>query len=116
MKYFTEKDFKKCVPSCSLSDMDFSFMCLLDLARGFAGVPFVLNSAYRSVDWELTHGRAGTSSHCKGVAVDIRCSSTVQRYIIVRSLILAGFSRIGISKSFVHVDLDASKPDCIWLY
>ena len=89
----------------------------LDAARESAGIPFVLNSAYRSTEWEKKQGRDGTSSHTKGMAVDIRCNSNANRMKIVRALIEAGFVRIGIGKTFVHADDDASKSqNVMWHY
>lgn len=47
-RYFSEKEFNRCFPICFLSDMDQVFIDKLDAARKLAGVPFVLNCAYRS--------------------------------------------------------------------
>lgn len=115
-RYFTEDEFKRANPSCSLSDMDVEFMSRLDEARHIAGVPFVINSAYRSKQYELSKGRTGTSSHCLGLAVDIRCTNGFNRLFIIQSLLKMGFSRIGVHKHFIHVDLDAKKSKSLWLY
>lgn len=115
-KHFKPYEFECCVPKCSIDDMNADFLCALDDARELAGVPFTLNSAFRSKGWELEHGRTGTSSHCKGLAVDIRCSDSRRRYLIVNSLIAVGFMRIGINKSYIHVDSDPDKRSSIWLY
>ena len=56
------------------------------------------------------------SSHLKGCAADIACGNSKQRSIMVRALVNVGFTRIGISKTFLHVDNDQSKSDAIWLY
>ena len=56
-KYFSESEFKKCVPSCSEKDMDGAFLSLLDEVRSKAGIPLVLNCAYRSVEWDKSKGR-----------------------------------------------------------
>lgn len=116
-KYFTESEFRKCTPSCSLQDMDWRLMSKLDYARELAGIPFVLNSCYRSPAWEASHGRNGSSSHCKGLAVDIRCRTYSNRWKVVNALIKAGFTRIGIGKTYVHADIDATKTqNVIWDY
>lgn len=115
-KYFRDEEFKRACPSCSLSDMDLGFMVRLNTARDIAGIPFVVNSAYRTKDYELSKGRSGTSSHCKGIAVDIRCSNSADRFIIVRAAIGAGFRRIGIGSHFIHLDTDDTKSDAVWLY
>ena len=115
-RYFTDEEFKRASPACFLSDMSCQFMKFLDEAREKAGIPFVISSAYRTVEHELQRGRPGTSSHCKGIAVDIKCWSSVNRLKIVKALIECGAVRIGIHPKFIHVDLDYTKPQCIWLY
>lgn len=116
-KYFKEEEFRKATPSCSLSDMDPEFMHRLDECRDFAGIPFIINSAYRSIDYEKSKGRTGTSQHTKGLAVDIRCITNAERYRMVASLLVAGFTRIGIGSTFIHVDMGYPKAQpIIWTY
>ena len=92
------------------------FLAKLDEARECAGIPFVINSAYRSPTHPLSI-KNPTSSHIKGLAVDIRCNTSRNRFIILDSLIAVGFNRIGIADSFIHVDLDLSKSDNVtWTY
>lgn len=115
-KYFSESEFKRASPACSLSDMSDGFMIGLDNLRERCGIPLVISSAYRSVDHELSRGRSGSSSHCKGIAVDIRCNTSQNRFKILHAALELGFKRIGIHKNFIHIDADYTKPDCIWLY
>lgn len=116
LQYFKASEFENCSPACELSSMDVEFMERLDYARSIAGVPFKINSAFRPKDYEIKKGRSGTSSHTKGLAVDISCNGSLRRYLIVSSLFLAGFRRIGIGATFIHVDSDPSKPNAVWLY
>lgn len=113
-RYFKPEEFAACEPSCSLADMDEDFMSRLDDARAICAIPFSLNSAYRSVEYERRRGRTGTSSHCKGLAVDISCITSVCRLKMVVSLLAVGFRRIGIYPTFIHVDADPSKPASMW--
>lgn len=115
-RFFTETEFVQAVPSCSISDMSDELLERLDTARAYLGAPIFINSGFRSVEYELKHGREGTSSHCKGLAVDIRCNTSEYRLILIKSLFRAGFRRIGVARSFVHVDIDKSKPQTFWLY
>lgn len=116
-KYFIEDEFRKCSPTCSLQDMDPVTIKMLDTAREIAGIPFVLNSAYRSSAWDKRRGRSGTGAHTLGKAVDIRCDSIQNRFKIVNSLLEAGFNRIGISDSFIHADTsEVHFQNVIWLY
>lgn len=114
-KYFTDDDFKNAFPACSIDDMNENLLFGLDIARQKAGIPFIINSAYRSVEWEKSRGRTGLSSHTKGKAVDIKCSCSYDRLIIVRALIEAGFERIGVYDTFIHVDRDLSKVQCLFI-
>lgn len=116
-KYFSEPEFTNCSPACSLQDMRQSTIDRLDSAREIAGIPFILNSAYRSGDWDRAKGRSGTGSHTMGCAVDLRCSSDAARWKIVNALIAAGFRRIGVAKTYIHADDSASHSQgVIWVY
>lgn len=121
-KYFQESEFKACVPSCSMSDMSPDLLYYLDAIRACCGFPLYLTSAYRSVEYEKKKGRAGTSSHCKGLAVDIICTDSVKRAKLIgiicekADLCKEYPVRIGIGKTFLHIDIDMDKPSCIWLY
>lgn len=112
--YFSEAEFERCVPKCKKSDMDSSFMARLNKARRMAGIPFVLNSAYRTVEHEKLMNRSGNSMHTKGRAVDIRCLDGNSRFVMVNALLRCGFNGIGISNTFIHVDDRQIKT--FWLY
>lgn len=114
-KYFVNDEFARCKPSCELSDMSERLMQMLDDAREICNFPFYVNSAYRSQAYELTKGRKGTSSHCKGLAVDLCCGSSFVRGKMLSALIKVGFTRIGIYPTFLHVDIDDSKINAIWI-
>lgn len=113
-RYFTDSEFRKAVPSCSLNDMSEEFMQKLDDARSICSYPFVINSAYRSVEYEKQRGRSGSSSHCKGLAVDISCFTSIARLKMVIALLAVGFRRIGIYPTFIHVDADQNKTKSMW--
>lgn len=116
-KYFTAAEFHRCTPACSIQQMDPEFLALLDRVREAAGIPLVLTCAYRSREWDEAKGRSGNSAHTRGKAVDIRCNASATRYKIVRAALECGVRRIGIGKTFVHLDNDASLPQGVmWDY
>lgn len=116
-QYFTEKDFQNAIPSCSISDMNEEFMVLLDKIRKICDFPFIINSAYRSEDYENKRGRNGTSSHTKGVAVDVQAITDRQKFLIVQTALANGITRIGVGTTFVHLDVDKNKTqNVIWTY
>lgn len=104
-----ELNFKYCVPACSKEDLNSEFVDTLILAQKMAGEQFVITSGLRSLDWELSHNRKGTSSHVKGLAVDVSAKDSLTRFKVVLAAALAGIPRIGIGKNFVHLDRDLSK-------
>lgn len=116
LDYFVPEEFANCCPPCKMSQLSDQLLKMLDLARHIYGKPIVITSAYRSRQYELSKGRTGTSSHVLGLAVDIRCSNSVDRLDLVSALLSVGFRRIGISRNFVHVDIDPDKVQCMWLY
>ena len=98
------------------ANMDKRFLFVLDEAREFAGIPFIINSAYRSPDHPESI-KNPTSSHIKGLAVDIKATDSATRFKIVEALVSVGFTRIGIADTFIHVDLDLDKTqNVIWTY
>ncbi len=96
--------------------MNKEFLFKLDEARMLAGTPFRITSGYRTEAHNKKVGGVKGSSHTKGCAVDIAVNSGLQRSAIVCALAKVGFTRIGIAKTFVHVDLDKEKQNSIWLY
>ena len=96
--------------------MDVNFLAKLDEAREYAEIPFIINSAYRSPSHPLSI-KNPTSSHIKGLAVDISVKDSRQRFLILNALIAVGFTRIGVAGTFIHVDLDCDKSQkVIWTY
>ena len=117
LKYFSQSDFDKCNPPCKLEEMDEKFMKKLDIARQIAKIPIIPTSGFRSEEWELKQGRDGTSSHTKGLAIDLKAEDSPTRYKLINSLLSVGLNRIGIGKNFIHVDMDKDKsPKVIWHY
>lgn len=117
IKYFNEMEFRRCTPACHMRDMDAEFLARLDEIRERAGIPLVLNSAYRSVAYEKAHGRAGTSAHCEGKAVDIRCNSYANRYKIIKAALECGITRIGVGQTYIHLDNSKTHTqNVIWDY
>lgn len=102
---------------CGKNEMDRDFIHKLDEARNTAGVPFVITSGYRCEEHNEAVGGSPTSSHMKGHAVDISCTDSRTRWLIIGALFEAGINRIGIGENFIHCDDDPKKPsEVVWLY
>ena len=98
--------------------MDPDFLNQLDRARELSGVPWSINSGFRTKAHNDTLKNASpNSSHIKGLAVDISARSSAARFAIVKAALQVGITRIGIGKGFVHLDVDPDKPQgVIWHY
>ncbi len=124
LKYFRYEEFDSPdLPNSGAANMDNNFLSMLDNARGIAGIPFKISSGFRSRNYnqsliERGYSASPNSSHLKGEAADIVCKSSKDRWIILTALQEAGFRRIGISSSFIHVDSsDLWKPSpVVWTY
>ena len=117
MNYFKESEFKCCSCGLGFADMDFTILSRLDIARGYADVPFKITSSIRCKSHNQEVGGKETSSHLDGLAADIFCITSYMRYRILHGLMKAGFNRFGIGKDFIHVDIDVDKPkELIWTY
>lgn len=90
---------------------------MLDAARHDADLPFIINSGIRTKQRNAEVGGVDGSAHTTGRAVDIKCETGRARFLFIRALMDAGFLRIGIGSTFIHVDTDPNKPqEVIWLY
>ena len=97
--------------------MSKKFLVMLDKARDIAGIPFKINSGYRTMIHNAEIGGVSNSSHLSGLAADVSCKESRHRFIMIAAFIAAGFTRIGIAKTFIHVDCDKDKDQSVsWLY
>jgi len=104
-------------PCCGLMNMDSGTVGRLQLARDIAGIPFKINSASRCEKHNREVGGVAGSAHLHGFAVDVVAIQSATRMLVLRSLLAAGFERIGIAKTFIHADRDLDLPgDVVWLY
>jgi hypothetical protein len=99
--------------------MDIYTLEILDEARDMAEVPFIITSGYRTPEHNREIGGVENSAHTRGFAVDIAANNWGRetRNLVIMCLGLAGFNRIGEAHSFLHADVDESKPaPATWLY
>jgi zinc D-Ala-D-Ala carboxypeptidase len=114
--YFKKEEFA-CKCGCGENTMQASTMQKLNIARELASIPFVVTSGRRCSTHNQWVGGKSESAHTKGHAADIRCRNSRERFLIVDAALAAGFSRIGIAKTFIHLDDDPSLPEGVmWDY
>ena len=117
MKYFNYEEFDSPDIQGSGQLMDKKILDMLDEVREIYGKPITINSGYRTLRHNASVGGKAESSHLKGLAVDIACSTSRDRYNLLEALKSVGFNRIGIAKSFIHVDIDSDKSgNVLWVY
>lgn len=117
MRYFSYSEFDSPDEVGSGQKMHPDILEMLDEVRDKFDKPIRINSGYRSEKHNTKVGGTPNSSHLRGLAVDIACNSSVDRYHLLNCLLDVGFNRIGIAGSFIHVDIDPEKAkDVIWTY
>ena len=116
MKYFKIEEFT-CDGIICYDKMNPKLLKMLDQAREISNTPYKLTSSWRSQEKnDSLKNSSKNSSHLKGLAVDIACSNGLERLKIFTGLVKAGFTRVGISDTFIHADVDNSKNDSLWIY
>lgn len=117
MRYFNYEEFDSPDIQGSGQMMDKKILEMLDEVRYLYGKPIVINSGYRTIRHNDKVGGKPSSSHLKGLAVDISATTSLQRGALLPILRMVGFNRIGIGKSFIHVDIDTDKVQNVtWVY
>lgn len=123
MKYFTTSEFDSPDKPGSGSLMSETILDMLNDVRGKFGKPIVINSGYRTEEHNAKVGgkpkteTSKGSSHMYGLAVDISCKNSTDRFHLIYLLQETGFQRIGVAGSFIHVDIDFDKSqEVMWTY
>ena len=101
--------------------MDKTFITMLQKVQQKTGLPIFewINSGARSEYWNRKVGGVKNSAHkmpaCK--AADIKTPTKAIRDQLIHAAKEVGFTRIGIGKTFIHLDNDESKPQYVaWGY
>jgi uncharacterized protein YcbK (DUF882 family) len=117
-EHFSKEEFD-CQCGCGNGDIIISENLVFELecVRVHYGKPMRINSGIRCLSHNRKIGSRDTSSHIKGLAVDISCNNMGTRLKLVKHLLRDGeFTRIGFHREFIHVDIDYDKPKGIFLY
>ena len=90
---------------------------MLNRTRELAGIPMTVNSGPRCEQYNIDSKGAKYSEHIEGKGADIKCLDSRSRMLIVRAAIQAGFTRIGIAKTFVHLGCSETNDQLVmWVY
>ena len=117
MKYFSYDEFDSPDELGSGKHMDHDLLVMIDRARTLYGKPIVVTSGFRTESHNKKVGGVASSSHLKGLAIDVACVTSKHRFEILTALLEVGFNRIGIADTFIHIDVDKNKSqNVIWTY
>lgn len=110
IRYF--KPGELCCPHCRTEQMDLAFMRRLDDAREQFGQPIYLTSGWRCVTHNQSVGGSPTSSHLRGLAVDMRDHrDPAYRGRLHKACWIAGFRQFEFSRDgHLHIMHDPGKP------
>ncbi len=116
-KYFTYREFDSPDSVDSGKLVSNELISMLDVARKKYGKSMAINSGYRTPEHNEKVGGKPDSSHIKGLAVDIACNNSTDRFKLAGILKEVGFKRIGMGATFIHVDIDKDKSqNVLWTY
>lgn len=82
-----------------------------------SGLTLYITSGRRDDKKNTSAGGVKGSAHLSGLAADIAAVTSSQKFLLVGAAYAIGFKRIGVGSTFVHVDIDSTKPqNVLWPY
>lgn len=93
--------------------LDKNLQRLCDTFNKLVKMEVIATSGLRSIEDNKRVGGSPTSSHLKGLALDLFCPDSRTRHEIIFGALAAGFKRIGIGKTHIHLDCDTDKDQMI---
>ena len=119
IEHFKPKEFSCKCGKCLVSDLVISFdlVLRLDALRKLFNGVIRINSGYRCDEHPETL-KNPMSSHNLGEAVDIAAKTSALRFRLLQLIFNNHlFTRIGMGKDYLHLDIDEDKPqDLVWDY
>jgi uncharacterized protein YcbK (DUF882 family) len=104
MKYFKERELM-CKCGCGQVEVTDALKTRLDALREAFGKPIIVTSGYRCSNHPLERIKPKAGYHNKGIAVDIAVDNLEDLASLIHHAEKLGFRGIGISRSFLHLDL-----------
>jgi uncharacterized protein YcbK (DUF882 family) len=113
-EHFNSEEFN-CQCGCGTGHIAQNLVLILEKVRVAIDRPMRINSGIRCLEYNRSIKSSDTSSHIKGIAVDVGCTQMSDRYLLMNEFV-KHFKRIGIHKEFIHVDIDTEKRNGIFVY
>ena len=105
-----------CKCGCGKDNIKDELATKVQLVRDIVKRGIRINSGIRCEKHNVAIKATPSSSHIDGWAADLSYHGSAERYQILNAA-LQVFDRVGIAKTFIHVDVDRNKsPGVIWLY
>lgn len=117
VRYFDSSEFDSPDSPGSGIKMDLAFLQKLDQLRDECNFPFHITSGYRTKEHNTKINGELHSAHLEGRAADVSIIDGLSRFKFISTAIKLGFTRIGISDNFIHVDNSTIlDQNVVWLY
>ena len=104
-------------PHCNASNLSNELINTVKVLENSLGFELIVTSGLRCLDCNKLAGGVSNSAHVKGEAVDISLvgyndtdTKSKMRFKILKKALLININRIGIGKTFIHLDVDKSLP------
>ncbi len=108
-EHFASEEFA-CHCGCGNSGVTPELVERLERLRHLLGEPVRVTSGRRCPARNAAVGGKLASAHLTGHAADLAAGSGAARLRLVEAALAAGFRRIGVADSFVHVDVSPTLP------
>ena len=117
-KHFKLEEFTNSQHTHTVAELKPELVDILDKMREECGFAFNISSGFRTkAENDELIDAVGNSSHLTALASDVLYNNDNQKFKMVSSAIKNGITRIGIAKTFLHFDIDKTKPqNVIWDY
>lgn len=113
----------ECKCGCGTCNVSERLLTMLERLRHQLGRPIHINSGCRCPKHNAAVGGVPDSAHVATAtepceAADLRIESGHEAFLMLDQIMLyALFTRVGVGKGLIHVDVDAAKPQSvIWIY
>lgn len=115
-KNFDRSEFS-CKCGCGYDDINEDFVEKLQAVRDLVGQAMHVTSGCRCLEYNTKVGGVPHSAHMRGYAADIHVMDGELRFNLLKAAFGLGFKRIGIGKTFIHLDTDPFLPQPrVWPY
>lgn len=115
-EHFTAAEFA-CRCGCGAAAVNADLVERLERVRSALCAPVRIVSGARCAARNAAVGGKPRSAHLTGHAADLAAGSGAERLRLVEAALAAGFRRIGVADSFIHVDVSPTLPaPSLWVY